>query len=126
MGLPSEDRPPGDSNGTFQDDQMLGQNESGPNGHPHRRKESAEAEASTSHQQENAERSAEASSEQQVAERPRGNRKPSAAKEQRICGKCGNSLTGQFVRALGGTYHLECFTCHVSSIHVEELDVAAL
>ena len=31
----------------------------------------------------------------------------------KICGKCGEGLTGQFVRALGGTYHLECFTCHV-------------
>ncbi|KAF2465060.1 rho-type GTPase-activating protein-like protein [Lindgomyces ingoldianus] len=28
------------------------------------------------------------------------------------CGKCEQSLTGQFVRALGDTYHLECFTCH--------------
>jgi hypothetical protein len=32
----------------------------------------------------------------------------------KICGKCGEGLTGQFVRALGDTYHLECFTCHVS------------
>ena len=31
----------------------------------------------------------------------------------KICGKCGEGLTGQFVRALGDTYHLECFTCHV-------------
>ncbi|ORY14557.1 rho-type GTPase-activating protein-like protein [Clohesyomyces aquaticus] len=30
----------------------------------------------------------------------------------KVCGKCGLSLTGQFVRALGDTYHLECFTCH--------------
>ncbi|KAK3111990.1 Rho-type GTPase activating protein Rga1 [Teratosphaeriaceae sp. CCFEE 6253] len=34
------------------------------------------------------------------------------ASTQRMCGKCGRSLTGQFVRALGDTYHLECFTCH--------------
>ena len=33
----------------------------------------------------------------------------------RICGKCQGQLTGQFVRALENTYHLECFTCHVSS-----------
>lgn len=32
----------------------------------------------------------------------------------RICKKCGEPLTGQFVRALGGTYHLECFRCRVS------------
>lgn len=36
----------------------------------------------------------------------------------RICGKCGLGLTGQFVRALGDTYHLECFTCHVSPLTV--------
>ncbi|KAF2874676.1 rho-type GTPase-activating protein-like protein [Massariosphaeria phaeospora] len=30
----------------------------------------------------------------------------------KTCGKCGEGLTGQFVRALGDTYHLECFTCH--------------
>ncbi|KAI7497227.1 GTPase-activating protein-like protein of the rho/rac family [Hortaea werneckii] len=36
-------------------------------------------------------------------------RRPSG---QRICGKCQRHLTGQFVRALGDTYHLECFTCH--------------
>ena len=32
---------------------------------------------------------------------------------QRICNKCGEPLTGQFVRALGGTFHLECFKCQV-------------
>lgn len=41
-------------------------------------------------------------------------RRPSAS-QQRICGKCGKPLTGQFVRALSDTFHLECFTCHVSS-----------
>ena len=35
--------------------------------------------------------------------------------KQRYCGKCGEILTGQFVRALGGTYHLDCFTCQVTS-----------
>ncbi|KAF2636146.1 hypothetical protein P280DRAFT_493263 [Massarina eburnea CBS 473.64] len=40
----------------------------------------------------------------QPREKPKGRSK--------ICGKCGESLTGQFVRALGDTYHLECFTCH--------------
>lgn len=28
-----------------------------------------------------------------------------------MCAKCGESLTGQFVRALEGTYHLDCFKC---------------
>ena len=34
--------------------------------------------------------------------------------KSRICMKCGESLTGQFVRALGGTFHLDCFRCEVS------------
>ncbi|KAM5446241.1 Rho-type GTPase activating protein Rga1 [Microsporum audouinii] len=29
----------------------------------------------------------------------------------RICRVCGEALLGQFVRALGGTFHLECFQC---------------
>ncbi|CAK7230433.1 Rho-type GTPase activating protein Rga1 [Sporothrix bragantina] len=29
----------------------------------------------------------------------------------RICNKCGEQLTGQFVRALDGTFHLDCFRC---------------
>lgn len=29
----------------------------------------------------------------------------------RTCKKCGEGLTGQFVRALGGTFHLDCFKC---------------
>jgi hypothetical protein len=40
-----------------------------------------------------------------------GSRKPSGS---RMCAKCGKSLSGQFVRALDATYHLECFTCHVT------------
>ena len=48
--------------------------------------------------------------------RHRAKRRPSG--QQRICGKCQKSLTGQFVRALGDTYHLECFTCNVCSLSV--------
>ena len=43
-------------------------------------------------------------------------RRPSA--QSRVCGKCGQPLLGQFVRALGGTYHLECFTCNVSDMDI--------
>jgi hypothetical protein len=32
----------------------------------------------------------------------------------RICKKCNEPLTGQFVRALGGTFHLDCYKCRVS------------
>ena len=35
----------------------------------------------------------------------------SANGQVRTCKKCGESLTGQFVRALGGTFHLDCFKC---------------
>ena len=35
----------------------------------------------------------------------------SSAGNVRTCKKCGEALTGQFVRALGGTYHLDCFKC---------------
>jgi hypothetical protein len=34
-------------------------------------------------------------------------------KPQRTCSACGENLTGQFVRALDGTFHLECFKCKV-------------
>ncbi|KAI4280523.1 MAG: hypothetical protein L6R38_004385 [Xanthoria sp. 2 TBL-2021] len=30
---------------------------------------------------------------------------------KRICDKCGDPLLGQFVRAMGGMFHLECFMC---------------
>ncbi|KAK5735308.1 hypothetical protein LTR17_008315 [Elasticomyces elasticus] len=32
--------------------------------------------------------------------------------QQRVCHKCNKVMTGQFVRALGNTYHLECFNCN--------------
>ncbi len=41
--------------------------------------------------------------------RTNGNQGP-----KRICGKCGEPLLGQFVRAMGGMFHLECFMCRVS------------
>jgi hypothetical protein len=43
--------------------------------------------------------------------RPRNGRTQSG--QLRICKKCGEPLTGQFVRALGGTFHLDCFRCRV-------------
>ena len=47
--------------------------------------------------------------------RPRGSR--SASGQTRACKKCGEPLTGQFVRALDGTFHLDCFKCRVSFVH---------
>ena len=49
-----------------------------------------------------------------------GSRRPSGS---RTCAKCGEPLQGQFVRALEGTYHLECFTCHVSSPSIVKVSV---
>lgn len=36
-----------------------------------------------------------------------------ASGQLRICKKCEEPLTGQFVRALNGTFHLDCFRCRV-------------
>ncbi|KAL9130741.1 MAG: hypothetical protein Q9217_001137 [Psora testacea] len=44
-------------------------------------------------------------------ERSRTNGASNGKSGLRVCKKCDQSLTGQFVRALGGTYHLECFLC---------------
>ncbi|KAL4980954.1 hypothetical protein BDW66DRAFT_146728 [Aspergillus desertorum] len=47
-------------------------------------------------------------------ERPRPNGRQHAkspGSSSRICKKCNEPLTGQFVRALTATYHLECFKC---------------
>lgn len=43
--------------------------------------------------------------------RSRGRSGRSASGQQRVCNACGESLTGQFVRALDGTFHLDCFKC---------------
>ncbi|KAK4192701.1 hypothetical protein QBC35DRAFT_199949 [Podospora australis] len=42
--------------------------------------------------------------------RPRAPR--TASGQVRACNKCREPLTGQFVRALNGTFHLDCFKCH--------------
>lgn len=44
--------------------------------------------------------------------RPRNGR--TASGQLKMCQKCGELLTGQFVRALGGMFHLDCFRCRVS------------
>lgn len=51
-----------------------------------------------------------------VRERSRTNGGPGGKSSGalRLCKKCGEQLTGQFVRALGGTFHLDCFRCRVS------------
>ncbi|EMC96355.1 hypothetical protein BAUCODRAFT_33682 [Baudoinia panamericana UAMH 10762] len=54
----------------------------------------------------------------EVNSSPRGTRSPTpsipaeaTSRPQRTCRKCNEVLSGQFVRALGATFHLECFTC---------------
>lgn len=49
-----------------------------------------------------------------IADRTRGNGGKSSSGTLRLCRKCDEPLTGQFVRALGGTFHLDCFKCRVS------------
>ncbi|KAI1437534.1 RhoGAP-domain-containing protein [Xylaria sp. CBS 124048] len=44
--------------------------------------------------------------------RPRPLNGRSASGSVRTCAKCGDALTGQFVRALDDTFHLECFKCY--------------
>jgi hypothetical protein len=48
-----------------------------------------------------------------IMEKPRTNSSLEGRKTQRVCKKCGELLTGQFVRALEGTFHLDCFRCKV-------------
>jgi len=105
------------SNGTFDNDYPSGGNDIPHTGLAHGRPDGGDAGAGHESQREPPHLMPDAHTEQQLAERTRGgSRRPSGtAKEQRMCGKCGTHLTGQFVRALGGTFHLECFTCHVSS-----------
>ncbi|KAJ5698807.1 hypothetical protein N7462_000812 [Penicillium macrosclerotiorum] len=43
--------------------------------------------------------------------RPNGRTHNKSPGSSRLCQKCNEPLTGQFVRALGGTFHLECFKC---------------
>lgn len=37
------------------------------------------------------------------------------------CAKCGLLIVGQFVRALGGTYHLDCFKCQVTNHRIMKI-----
>lgn len=55
-----------------------------------------------------------------VRERSRANGTPGTKPSgtQRVCKKCGEALTGQFVRALGGTFHLDCFRCRVGIVSI--------
>lgn len=54
-------------------------------------------------------------------ERSRNRHKRQGSGQVRICKKCSEPLTGQFVRALGGTFHLDCFRCRVGSISPQNL-----
>ena len=43
----------------------------------------------------------------------RGSSGRSRAKKSQRCAKCSQPMTGQFVRALGAVFHLDCFRCQV-------------
>lgn len=62
-----------------------------------------------------------------VRERSRPNGAPGGKSSgaPRICKKCGEALTGQFVRALGGTFHLDCFRCRVGRLYPLKADADA-
>ena len=123
MGLPPHDGPPGPPNGgTFYDDTPgYLPNETpafsnGPSVTPRQRNGSTDLYPP----QERNDRSRNVSgSDTEPRQRKEPKRRPSG--QQRMCGKCQQYLTGQFVRALGDTYHLECFTCHVS-LHSRHVD----
>jgi len=94
MGLPPEDRPTNAGPGTFVDDPPVPVDPSPlAQGGTHRRYNSGEA-GTMSGLPTSQERT-----DQTLAERPRGaGRRPSGqSREQRLCGKCGRHLTGQFV-----------------------------
>ena len=50
-----------------------------------------------------------------VREKPQPRGGGGKSSSQRTCMKCNLPLTGQFVRAIGGTFHLECFKCQVNT-----------
>jgi hypothetical protein len=54
--------------------------------------------------------------ERQSGDRNRSRTRKNGSGQLRICKKCGEPLTGQFVRALGGTFHLDCFRCRVREV----------
>ncbi|KAK3724854.1 Rho-type GTPase activating protein Rga1 [Vermiconidia calcicola] len=107
--------PPGAANGTFYDDMGSMPRDTAPiaNGRSSNERPQQQrgySSMSTRTSQDRAERQLDPSGEMDPRQRPKKERRPSD--KQRICGKCERHLTGQFVRALGGTYHLECFTCY--------------
>jgi hypothetical protein len=46
--------------------------------------------------------------------------------EPTFCGQCGQVVHGQFVRAMGQVYHLNCFRCKVSSYAISKYDFVRL
>lgn len=56
-------------------------------------------------------------------ERDRERRREGVSEGSRgsMCAKCGLPMTGQFVRALGTVYHLDCFRCQVSFLFLSLL-----
>lgn len=52
--------------------------------------------------------------------------KPSQEKPRvRYCDKCSEPITGQFVGALDGVWHVNCFTCDVSSPGIKYIQLRA-
>lgn len=49
---------------------------------------------------------------QQQAQEQQRTQEQRTQKKRKNCKACGNLISGQFVRALNSTYHIECFLCH--------------
>jgi len=48
-----------------------------------------------------------------MADVSREDRQPRSVRKDQVCHACQRPMTGQFVRALGNVYHLDCFRCAV-------------
>lgn len=122
MAVPTDDRPPGAVKQNSYDSNQPAVQGSAPlsNGQPNlslRPHDQADSSALSPITHDRSRPSVDNPTEGGSKERSKSNgRRPSG--QQRTCGKCQRHLTGQFVRALGDTYHLECFTCHVRNPNI--------
>jgi len=48
----------------------------------------------------------------QVQKQQPQSKRATSEKKRKVCKKCNQVINGQFVRALGSAYHIDCFTCY--------------
>ncbi|KAF2718820.1 GTPase-activating protein-like protein of the rho/rac family [Polychaeton citri CBS 116435] len=114
MGLPSEDHAPGAQSSSTSQQQQQQQHEQFGTTPPRERQHSNQniPIRTRSGDDQQAQDQGERSSRPKQSSEAVANGRRKGSGQQRLCGKCQQALMGQFVRALGDTYHLECFTCH--------------